>query len=655
MDGSDLKIEPVLSEAKLPSEKNISGVSGPNSVDKVETDVKIGGDKNVTNKEKIFKCSQRSMRRSSGAGSPNSQLSIPRYPAFDFSEQEDVHSIFPSPSEPEANHNIKTEGMLKSDRTSDPDGSQNTLNLKDTSQKKRNSNKSKNLMPEHMENSETESTKGSFECETSDFPPSSETTSIPVPDIAFPSLPNTFLAKLGVHKDSPLPVEAFDEHDLESKFIALSLAFKTDRATLNRRLELHKRQRDMAEKNVESEFQSMRDHLCALNLKATSSDVRDLISKIQNHLDIAQQATSRVSGRSETYGAVQQEERVSRAFEVLLLHVDHLKRLFDKEHKELEDTRRILTDTRSFRKDLCCDVVSEDQKKYSKTFGLPVGSIKSVGRRRASVSDFHPRSFLENCKSPGFSQSWTSGISMQKELKQNTLSTYSVASVVGLSSNSLPSFPQRSPTRKSTTEIPNRSCSLPVASNDLQSPETVFDESTQPLLKNTFCKKKARSKWMRKLSAVTDEKEQSEEESDKKTENVDHPEITQEQFLLRAFLQQVEQKNNEFGDHFDNQFDVLTDLPDEIDSADDKWENIQLKILQYIHDSAVGKYLYLPVIEELWQQNSTSTIARYFCSTILAFIALCFLFSLIVPCIGITLNFDFVKVFYDTLINLVLF
>ncbi|GIX66584.1 uncharacterized protein CEXT_765191 [Caerostris extrusa] len=239
-----------------------------------------------------------------------------------------------------------------------------------------------------------------------------------------------------------------------------------------------------------------------------------------------------------------------------------------------------------------------------------------VGRRRASVSDFHPRSFLENCKSPGFSQ------------KLDIWHKYAkgVASVVGLSSNSLPSFPQRSPIRKSTTEIPNRSCSLPVASNDLQSPETVFDESTQPLLKNTFCKKKARSKWTRKLSAVTDEKEQSEDESDKKTENVDQSEITQEQFLLRAFLQQVEQKNNEFGDHFDDQFDVLTDLPDEIDSADDKWENIQLKILQYIHDSAVGKYLYLPVIEELWQQNSTSTIARYFCSTILAFIAFCFLF-----------------------------
>ncbi|CAL1269780.1 unnamed protein product [Larinioides sclopetarius] len=385
------KLETAPPESKPLNEKSGYTMSGVGILEKAksESDAKSIDDRNGSNKEKL-KYSQRSMRRGSGAGSPNSQLTIPRYPAFDFSEQEDVHSMFPSPSEPEANRNIKTEdfpGILKLDKTADSDAAQNTLNLKDTNQKKRNSSKSKTLMPEHMENSETESTKGSFECEAPDMPPSCEATSIPVPDIAFPSLPNTFLAKLGVHKDSPLPVEAFDEHDLESKFIALSLAFKTDRATLVKRLELHKRQRDMAEKNVENEFQSMRDHLCALNLKATSSDVRDLISKIQNHLDIAQQAAARVSGRSETYGAVQQEERVSRAFEVLVLHVDHLKRLFDKEHKELEDTRKMLTDTRGFRKDVTSDVISEDQKKYSKTFGLPVGSIKSLRKPIVQISE----------------------------------------------------------------------------------------------------------------------------------------------------------------------------------------------------------------------------------------------------------------------------
>ncbi|GFY61604.1 lymphoid-restricted membrane protein [Trichonephila inaurata madagascariensis] len=367
-------------------------------------------------------------------------------------------------------------------------------------------------------------------------------------------------------------VEAFDEHDLESKFIALSLAFKTDRATLNKRLELHKRQRDMAEKNVENEFQSMRDHLCALNLKATSSDVRDLISKIQNHLDIAQQATSRVSGRSETYGAVQQEERVSRAFEVLVLHVDHLKRLFDKEHKELEDTRRMLTDTRGFRKEVASDVVSEDQKKYSKTLGLPLGSIKSEPKAASFPS----------------------------------------ASSVSVSSNSLPPSPSKSSTRISTQ---GRRCSLPAAS-------PVSTPSLPPISQKSFGRKKERSTWTRKLSSVTDEKEEIEPSS---LDSRIFEEMSQEQFMLRAFLQQVERKNHEFCKHVENELD---ELPDETDSADDK------TILNCIQNSAVGSFLSTPVIQELWQQNSTCTLARYFCSTILAFIALYFLLSLILPCVG---------------------
>lgn len=39
------------------------------------------------------------------------------------------------------------------------------------------------------------------------------------------------------------------------------------------------------------------------------------------------------------FGAVQQENRVSRAIEIMLLHVENLKRLYEKEHRELEDAR----------------------------------------------------------------------------------------------------------------------------------------------------------------------------------------------------------------------------------------------------------------------------------------------------------------------------
>ncbi|XP_054721376.1 uncharacterized protein LOC129231153 [Uloborus diversus] len=337
------------------------------------TSVHQGNKEKSENFEKLSKA--RSMRRGSGAGSPNSLLTIPRCPAFDFGEQEDAHFLFPSPSEPEGYQSIKPEMQREK---SNPESVQSSSQLSDTSQKKKDTNKLKTLMPELMENSETESAKGSFECEPSDATFNLESSVAPFTDIAFPSLPNTFLAKLGVHKDSPLSVEGFDEQELESKFVALSLAFKTDRTTLNKRIDLHKRQRDMAEKNVENEFQAMREHLNTLNLKAVGSDIRDLISKIQNHLDIAQQATSRLSGRAEIYGSVQQEERVSRAFEVLVLHVDHLKRLFDKEHKELEETRKLLTDSHAFRRELGADIISEDQKKYLKSFALPIGTIKSV-------------------------------------------------------------------------------------------------------------------------------------------------------------------------------------------------------------------------------------------------------------------------------------
>jgi hypothetical protein len=39
------------------------------------------------------------------------------------------------------------------------------------------------------------------------------------------------------------------------------------------------------------------------------------------------------------FGAVQQENRVSKAIEVMLTHVENLKRMYEKEHTELEETK----------------------------------------------------------------------------------------------------------------------------------------------------------------------------------------------------------------------------------------------------------------------------------------------------------------------------
>ncbi|KAG0443927.1 hypothetical protein HPB47_014373 [Ixodes persulcatus] len=72
--------------------------------------------------------------------------------------------------------------------------------------------------------------------------------------------------------------------------------------------------------------------------------IRETVAKIQNHVAVIQQSTDRVSSQAEVYGAVQQEERMSRAFEVMVTHVENLKRVSEKEHRELEEARKLLLD-----------------------------------------------------------------------------------------------------------------------------------------------------------------------------------------------------------------------------------------------------------------------------------------------------------------------
>ena len=46
---------------------------------------------------------------------------------------------------------------------------------------------------------------------------------------------------------------------LQEKFATLSLAFKTDRQTLEKRIELHQRARDIAETNIQKELEGLKD------------------------------------------------------------------------------------------------------------------------------------------------------------------------------------------------------------------------------------------------------------------------------------------------------------------------------------------------------------------------------------------------------------
>ena len=48
---------------------------------------------------------------------------------------------------------------------------------------------------------------------------------------------------------------------LQEKFVRLSLAFKTDKMTLDKRVELHQRARDVAEQNIEQQMVGVKEAL----------------------------------------------------------------------------------------------------------------------------------------------------------------------------------------------------------------------------------------------------------------------------------------------------------------------------------------------------------------------------------------------------------
>ncbi|XP_061922481.1 inositol 1,4,5-triphosphate receptor associated 2-like isoform X5 [Entelurus aequoreus] len=68
----------------------------------------------------------------------------------------------------------------------------------------------------------------------------------------------------------------------------------------------------------------------------------EIINRLQKNLDILIQSMTRVSSRSEMLGAIHQESRIGKAVEVMIQHVENLRRVYTKEHAELLELRETL-------------------------------------------------------------------------------------------------------------------------------------------------------------------------------------------------------------------------------------------------------------------------------------------------------------------------
>ncbi|XP_051495214.1 inositol 1,4,5-triphosphate receptor associated 2-like isoform X1 [Apus apus] len=155
------------------------------------------------------------------------------------------------------------------------------------------------------------------------------------PLLSFPS-ELSVLERLGLHR------VALTEQDVEAAFAHLALAFRCDVFTLRQRVQVEKRARDAAEENIREELEQCRAALERLVPSCTDVGCKEALEELQHSLAVLAAAVERATSAAEKLGAVHQEARMSRAAEVMVQHVENLKRHHMREHAELEEMKRLI-------------------------------------------------------------------------------------------------------------------------------------------------------------------------------------------------------------------------------------------------------------------------------------------------------------------------
>ncbi|XP_063495668.1 inositol 1,4,5-triphosphate receptor associated 2 isoform X4 [Symphalangus syndactylus] len=176
-----------------------------------------------------------------------------------------------------------------------------------------------------------------------------------------------------------------NEKEVEAEFLRLSLGFKCDWFTLEKRVKLEERSRDLAEENLKKEITNCLKLLESLTpLCEDDNQAQEIINKLEKSIKFLSQCTTRVASRAEMLGAINQESRVSKAVEVMIQHVENLKRMYAKEHAELEELKQVLLQNeRSFNPledDDDCQIKKRSASLNSKPSSLRRVTIASLPR-----------------------------------------------------------------------------------------------------------------------------------------------------------------------------------------------------------------------------------------------------------------------------------
>ncbi|KFO65730.1 Lymphoid-restricted membrane protein, partial [Corvus brachyrhynchos] len=179
-----------------------------------------------------------------------------------------------------------------------------------------------------------------------------------------------------------------NEKEVEAEFLRLSLGFKCDLFTLDKRVKLEERSRDLAEENLKKEITNAVKMLevSIAPLCEEDNQAQEIIKKLQKSLQFLSQYAARVASRAEMLGAINQESRVSKAVEVMIQHVENLKRMYAKEHAELEELKQVLLQNeRSF------SSLGDRDESTNKKLPSPFNFKPSSALRRVSIATV-PRS-----------------------------------------------------------------------------------------------------------------------------------------------------------------------------------------------------------------------------------------------------------------------
>ncbi|XP_039077650.1 inositol 1,4,5-triphosphate receptor associated 2 isoform X1 [Hyaena hyaena] len=248
-------------------------------------------------------------------------------------------------------------------------------------------------------------------------------------DAAASSLPVTTVKSVNFKQSDNTSA---NEKEVEAEFLRLSLGFKCDWFTLEKRVKLEERSRDLAEENLKKEITNCLKLLESLTpLCEDDNHAQEIVKKLEKSITFLSQCTARVASRAELLGAINQESRVSKAVEVMIQHVENLKRMYAKEHAELEELKQVLLQNeRSFNPledDDDCQIKKRSSSLNSKPSSLRRVTIASLPR---NIGNAGMVAGMENDRFGRRSSSWRILGSKQSEHRPSLhrfISTYSWA------------------------------------------------------------------------------------------------------------------------------------------------------------------------------------------------------------------------------------